>query len=641
MSSPAPAQAYCSSCGFLCVLGRCEVCGATGEPLHLGDGRRRELRAEVDPQESAGLERAVEAHRSRDITRFVAHVVAAEGGGTVSSITAQDGPGWVATIRSGTVFVALQGSQLVLLAPIVRLPQKQRVPAMRLALELCAGSAATARFCLRDDVLLLRFTTLAANLTPLALRGLLRELGELAARYEEVFGIAFDAPPVLTDAQRDMPSFDALGRPRRLRLPSEVHRMPTRSAEPTVTRVGEPTSTRAPEVPAPRPSERSLPVASAEPLPRREAERTVPFSRSSTSRAVLTSPRSRVEPTQVGLQPLSVPGGPGPATPPVASTLTSGTSPALRGADFGQPPHSRSESSGGLPSVGLHAPPPASSRPAMRRDDDPPPTTRAAPTPGRSSGEELPPILSPGLASRPRAASSTSSTRLPPVEVAPPPATMETAPAQQTVVARKPSGGRYASVVEAEPGGRATTSRTLTLGDATPADRFVSLLRGGEALLGTALGLGGAAVALTVRAIAFRAVAEHRDTLPDGVAHLYRHATSPREGAEPTAALLARLVAARGAMPGERPLVVEPFATASQAKEHVARAIAELERMPTESPLRHFIAVGTLTEVLVRAKLPAQTEQRLQDIIRHTLREGPKPAAMELLMTALYRIAAA
>ncbi|MEO5731575.1 MAG: hypothetical protein ABI134_19965, partial [Byssovorax sp.] len=55
--------------------------------------------------------------------------------------------------------------------------------------------------------------------------------------------------------------------------------------------------------------------------------------------------------------------------------------------------------------------------------------------------------------------------------------------------------------------------------------------------------------------------------------------------------------------------------------------------------LRHFLAVGALSELLARAKLPSQTELRLRDIVSHAQREGAKQGSIDLMMMALQRIA--
>ena len=154
-----------------------------------------------------------------------------------------------------------------------------------------------------------------------------------------------------------------------------------------------------------------------------------------------------------------------------------------------------------------------------------------------------------------------------------------------------------------------------------------------------------------VRSTVFRAVYDFKDTVPDAVAHLYRCTGVGRDSAggsrvssgqlpavEPALIVMERVVVARAQMPKEKALALEPMVTAAQAKEHVARYLTEIDRAPNDAPLRHFLALGALTELLVRTKLPPQTDQRLRDIVAHAQREGAKPTAIDLMMTALQRI---
>jgi hypothetical protein len=120
--------------------------------------------------------------------------------------------------------------------------------------------------------------------------------------------------------------------------------------------------------------------------------------------------------------------------------------------------------------------------------------------------------------------------------------------------------------------------------------------------------------------------------------HLYRCTGIGRESSEPALLVMERVAAARCQVPAEKPLAIEPFTTAPQAKEHVARYIVEIERIGADPTLRHFLALGALSELLVRAKLPAQTDQRLREIVTFAQREGPKPTAFDLMMTSLQRI---
>jgi hypothetical protein len=183
----------------------------------------------------------------------------------------------------------------------------------------------------------------------------------------------------------------------------------------------------------------------------------------------------------------------------------------------------------------------------------------------------------------------------------------------------------------------------------SPADRLCLLLRHAQSLASLTLEERPASMPWLVRSVVFRAIYDYRDVLADSVAHLYRCTGVGRDSAasgrttsspavEPALAVMERIVVARGTMPKESPLALEPMTSAAQAKEHVARYLQEIGRAPSDLGLRHFLALGALTELLVRTKLPPQTDQRLRDIVAHAQREGAKSGAIDLMMTALQRI---
>jgi hypothetical protein len=147
-----PERLFCVSCGFPLLTQNSQA------PITLAEGEVRDPRTLLDEGGAQGLERAIEAHRNKDLARFVGYVVTAEGAG-VRTVTLPEGPGWIAAIRGALVFASINNTQadLTLQAPVVRVPRGQRVPVLRLALELSAQELPTARFCLRDDLLLLRF----------------------------------------------------------------------------------------------------------------------------------------------------------------------------------------------------------------------------------------------------------------------------------------------------------------------------------------------------------------------------------------------------------------------------------------------------------------------------------------------------
>jgi hypothetical protein len=174
------------------------------------------------------------------------------------------------------------------------------------------------------------------------------------------------------------------------------------------------------------------------------------------------------------------------------------------------------------------------------------------------------------------------------------------------------------------------------------------LLRHAQSLASLTLEERPASMSWLVRSTVFRAIYEFKDTLPDAVAHLYRCTgvgkdpnnkdRSTVQATEPALVVMERVIVARAQLPKEKALAIEPMTSAAQAKEHVARYLAEIDKSPTELGLRHFLALGALTELLVRTKLPPQTDQRLRDIVAHAQREGAKGAAIDLMMTALQRI---
>jgi hypothetical protein len=191
----------------------------------------------------------------------------------------------------------------------------------------------------------------------------------------------------------------------------------------------------------------------------------------------------------------------------------------------------------------------------------------------------------------------------------------------------------------------------------SPTDRFCQLLRDAQSLA-TALSFQErpGMMVILIRSTVFRAILEHGVALPSAVAHLYRSTvaatrdlgqadppgrrTNPVAIAEPALLVMERIVSARGQVPEEKPLHIDPLTSAAHAREHLARYLHEMERAPPEAGLRHFLALGALSELLVRARLPAKTDQRLREIVAFAHRDGPKPAAIDLMMTALNRIVA-
>lgn len=200
-------------------------------------------------------------------------------------------------------------------------------------------------------------------------------------------------------------------------------------------------------------------------------------------------------------------------------------------------------------------------------------------------------------------------------------------------------------------------SRVQQLDVFSPEGRLCELLRQALALA-TALSFEERpfTMLLLVRAAVFRAVHEHFAAVPNAVAYLYRATrTVTREVwsskadparaaavpvAEPALGALEQILAARASIPKEKPVTIEPWTTAQQAKENLARFLSEIELAPPDPTLRHYLALGALSELLSRTRLPAPTDQRLRDIVAYAQRDGARPHVIELMMTALRKIVA-
>ncbi len=485
---------------------RCDACGASldAAPRLAAEEpeprARQRTRANTVPEmDLSGLDRAFEAFRSRDFPRFVEHVLASEPAAAARSTPSPEGPGWIAAIRGALVFVTLVGEDLTLEAPVARLPRKDRLPSLRLALELCAQESASARVALRGPLLLLRFTGRVSTLTPALLRFHVRDIGQLAGRYAGLLGASCEALPAIPDNQGGPIGFDLLGPRRKIQLGG------------------------------PR---RSIPPPAAA-----DADDGIP--------AILA---------------------------PMFSTSGSAADPKA-GADLRRRPT--------VPTL-------EATRPATQ---DP---------------------------SRPRS---------------------------KSMVELEGFGQRSMST----PGIDLTTAAKSTAEALAPPDRLCALLGQAKALAPPTLEARPATVTWLVRSAVFRAIYDFRDALPDAVAHLYGATGVGREGPlpsrsaelaaiEPALAVLDRVIAAGAQVSREPALVVPPMTTAAQAKEHVAKYLGEIEKAPADPAVKHYLGLGALTELLVRTKLPPQTDQRLRDIVAHAQREGAKQPAIDLVMTALQRI---
>lgn len=192
----------------------------------------------------------------------------------------------------------------------------------------------------------------------------------------------------------------------------------------------------------------------------------------------------------------------------------------------------------------------------------------------------------------------------------------------------------------------------------SPADQLCELLHRAQTL-GAVLSFADqpATMCLLIRATLYRSVYQHEAEVPRAVAFLHA-ATAPmtkeiyitapgkRRGSmaipptSPAFEAMNQIVSQRGEVEPGEPMAVQPITTAQEAKQHLARYVSEIDQAPSDLDLRHFLALGALSELLVRTKLPAATQERLRGIIAHAQKEGPARPVVDLMMTALTRMIA-
>jgi hypothetical protein len=623
--APKPDRDFCVNCGYPIRGSRCEACGAAREPQSSRDSYTDDVPTKQTqfkpyaPEADAdmhGIERAIEAFRAKDLPRFVEHLLAVEGVGTARAAAVPEGTGFIATVRGGVVFVSLRitTDELWIDAPIARVPTRQRMPALRLALELCGRQEASSRVAIRGDLLLLRFGARLSSLTPQVLRHYLREVGALAARYAGLLTVSFDALPAIADDQRAAVGFEMLGRARKLQLAGHDGRPPAAPppAPPPLPRRSMPPQSAAPKERTSSPMEDARAGAGTGPL-------------AAVPRASVSRPIRREEVTPQAPDALSADAMPAVLAPMFAAPASTPTPAPVAASSAALEEWKRGNTAQtGQPVLPK---PTGAARPEIDLE-----LSARRPTP-RAPAEAFQPAAPAGPAPRP------------PMEALHDGVAGGAKPRAHTEPMHNPRTGTDGfDAPKARPSEEAPPQLS-------PSDRLCLLLRHAQSLASLTLEERPATMTWLVRSVVFRAIYDYREVLPDSVAHLYRCTGVGREGSitartassqnaavEPALAVMERIVVARGAMPKESPLALEPMTSATQAKEHVARYLQEIERAPADVGLRHFLALGALTELLVRTKLPPQTDQRLRDIVSHAQREGAKSGAIDLMMTALQRI---
>jgi hypothetical protein len=133
--------------------------------------------------------------------------------------TSPDAPagmvGWTVPVGSAALYVYFDRarSEVVAEAPVVWIPEHQRVSLMRTLLELNLFALQISRFCLHGDTVVLRFADRIENVSPPKLLAAVREVGREAERHDNWLCDSFGARMVGPEAQQARLDWRFLGMP--------------------------------------------------------------------------------------------------------------------------------------------------------------------------------------------------------------------------------------------------------------------------------------------------------------------------------------------------------------------------------------------------------------------------------------------
>ncbi len=557
------------------------------------------------------LELGYQAWKAGDPGKLLSQCLAAIGATDLKMQALAEGPVFKGLLRGIAVFARARKAdgQIVIESPVVRLPHTQYVPALRMLLELSDRDAVPVRYSVRGDLVLARFVGTLAELSPTYACGAIEAVVSSASAGARLLVGVLQARAIGSHGHADL-TIDALARGAVLR----------EEASPA----------------SPRSRGKKVALDTFPPLVEGDSggEGDAAFKQT----PVLEMPAARFAGAE-GIPAVLLPPGGLAVQPPQRSKVPTP-------ARIEQRPRMRSPAPGlqtvqpGIP-PGLR-PPPGPSAPTPVQGV--PAATAAA-----ARGLGAPPIP------------PAPSTRPSPLQRPAPPGGAPRLAAERTLVSEATPATTPSAVAPADPladtfiaDGIAAPPRTTG-----PGAGLCELLHKAQTL-GAVLSFADqpATMCLLIRAAVYRAVLEHDQLVPNAVATLFHgtfeatkeiYITAPgvRRGsmaippASPAFELMARITAQRGECdPPPGPLAITPITTAQDAKQHLARYVAEIDQAPADLELRHFLALGALSELLVRTKLPGPTQERLRGIVAHSQKEGPKPQAVELMMTALTRMMA-
>ncbi len=252
----------------------CEACGAeVGAAAERRDDPGVRQHAGARAEDYPELHHAFAAWRASDVSQMVLACLAHVGVSGARHVDRGPIRYWPVTTSFGAMFMVYDATrgELGIEAPLMRLPQRLAVPLMRTLLDANAyPERGRARYCLRDDLVVLRFASQLASCSPPDLIEAIGEVSTRAGRVTEPLAAAYFARPMLSELQRRGLDPAVLGAPRELSIlrgptdPPRVSAARPRSSSPApgAYRTAPPPRTSRPAAPSPR---SSLPAASPGP----------------------------------------------------------------------------------------------------------------------------------------------------------------------------------------------------------------------------------------------------------------------------------------------------------------------------------------------------------------------------------------
>ncbi|MBL8913315.1 MAG: hypothetical protein JNM17_21640, partial [Archangium sp.] len=224
-------NSYCNACGFPLSDRRCKVCGTDSTARVAEHAQRVGVRVLApSPADFPELTAAFDAWGKREFAKMVSECLTVCGVRMSKPERVDRGLGWIFFSGSSVVFVVLGASgDLSVESPVVLVPPAQRTPLFRSLLELNVRALGAARFCLRVDRVVLKFSDRVENVAPPKLMAVLREVALAADHFDNLLSHRFSAPMVGPELKKaSAQPWQVLGKP----LPLSLSERPEAPPEP-------------------------------------------------------------------------------------------------------------------------------------------------------------------------------------------------------------------------------------------------------------------------------------------------------------------------------------------------------------------------------------------------------------------------